>query len=265
MYHIHGPALLDLNTQRDLLAPDGSYRLHEAERLVEPVRRVFSWATKLRVPVVSTRLREQVVQAPHGATHFVGDPATPGFQKMSYTLLRRRQEFPRDCGTSLPVEGFRLTQQFIFDLPALNLFECPRLDRLLSESEADVWLIVGGPLEWTLRTAVLGLLQRRQKVAVVSDAIGQWDPYEGDMALRQIESKNIAWLTAAEVLEKYGRPQPIRRPVVPIPALLAAPLPTAAAAKRVTGPTAAPAPTKHPARAKASGTMKSKQREFRMS
>jgi hypothetical protein len=31
-----------------------------------------------------------------------------------------------------------------------------------------------------------------------------WDPYEGDMALRQIESKNIDWLTAEQVTERYG-------------------------------------------------------------
>ena len=120
---------------------------------------------------------------------------------------------PLDCDTSLPVDGFRLTQQFIFDLPGLNPFESPRLDRLLSETEVGCWLIVGGPLEWTLRMAVLGLLQRRAKVAVVSDCIGQWDPYEGDMALRQIESKNIQWLTAAQVVERYSpRPRPVCAP-----------------------------------------------------
>ena len=95
-------------------------------------------------------------------------------------------------------------QQFVFDLPNLNLFESPRLDRLLSESTAEVFLVVGVPLEWTVRTAVLGLLARRHKVTVVSDCVGMWDPYEGDMALRQVESKNVEWLTAEEVAERYN-------------------------------------------------------------
>ena len=119
-------------------------------------------------------------------------------------MMRHRREWPLDCGTDLPVDGFRTVKQFVFDLPNLNLFECPRLDRLLSEATAEIFLIVGAPLEWTVRTAVLGLLARRHKVAVVSDCIGMWDPYEGDMALRQIESKNIEWLTASQVSEKYG-------------------------------------------------------------
>jgi hypothetical protein len=124
---------------------------------------------------------------------------------MPYTNLRRRKEWPLDCGTSLPVDGFRTVQQFVFDLPNLNLFECPRLDRLLSESTAEVFLIAGAPLEWTVRTAVLGLLARRHKVAVISDCLGMWDPYEGDMALRQVESKNIEWLTAEQVEERYNQ------------------------------------------------------------
>jgi hypothetical protein len=47
-------------------------------------------------------------------------------------------------------------------------------------------------------------LARRHKVAVVSDCIGMWDPYEGDMALRQIESKNVEWMTAEEAAGRYG-------------------------------------------------------------
>lgn len=222
--NLHVPVLLDLNTQRDLLLPDGVYPLVNADKLLEPLKRIFAWAQRARIPVVSTRLRYLIAPIP-GATlsangpaaapprqkqRLVCHPQTPGYQKITITQLRKRQELPMDCGTSLPVDGFKTTQQFVFDLPSLNPFECPRLDRLMSESEVPLWLIIGGPLEWTIRTAVLGLLQRRQKVAVVSDAIGQWDPYEGDMALRQIESKNIEWLNSAQVSERFGKPQPVR-------------------------------------------------------
>ncbi len=138
------------------------------------------------------------------AAKFICDAATDGYQKISSTNLRKRREWPVECGTDLPVDGFNTTQQYIFDLPSVNLFECPRLDRLLSESTAEVFLIAGAPLEWTVRTAVLGLLARRQKVAMISDCIGMWDPYEGDMALRQIESKNIEWLKVDDLEERYS-------------------------------------------------------------
>lgn len=211
MITVQGPVLLDLNTQRDLFTPDGAYPVLDGEKRIDPIKKLFTWAARQQVPVVSTRLHGVVAPDPRmKIQRTVCVEGTPGCQKMPGTLLRRRKEFPLDCGTSLPVEGFKATQQFVFDLVSLNPFECPRLDRLMSESEISTWLIFGAPLEWAVRTSVLGLLQRRQKVAVISDALGMWDPYEGDMALRQIESKNIEWLTAAEAMEKYA-PKPVRR------------------------------------------------------
>ena len=124
---------------------------------------------------------------------------------MPFTNLRKRREWPLDCGTDLPVDGFRTTQQYVFDLPNLNLFECPRLDRLLSESTAECFLIAGVPLEWTVRTTVLGMLARRHKIVMISDCLGMWDPYEGDMALRQVESKNVEWLTVEQIGDRFSQ------------------------------------------------------------
>ena len=204
MLTIPGPVILDLNTQRDLLSAEGVYPLFQSEKLYEPLKKLFAAAQQNHIPVVSTRLNNIIAPGQRGNNRLICNPTTFGYQKMPFTLLRKRTEWPLDCGTNLPVDGFRTVQQFVFDLPSLNLFESPRLDRLLSESTVQVFLIVGAPLEWTIRTAVLGLLARRHKVAVVSDCIGMWDPYDGDMALRQVESKNIEWLTAEQVGEKYG-------------------------------------------------------------
>ncbi|HVS71600.1 MAG TPA: isochorismatase family protein [Phycisphaerae bacterium] len=211
MWNIPGPVILDLNTQRDLLGAEGAYPVFQADKLIEPLRTLFSFAHKQMMPVISTRLHHVVPPITSGGPSSqrnngrpICTPNTPGYSKIPATTLRRRTEWQLDCETSLPVEGFRDTQQFVFDLPSLNLFECPRLDRLLSEMTAEIFVIVGAPLEHTVRTAVLGLLARRHKVAVVSDCLGMWDPYEGDMALRQIESKNILWLTAKEATEKFA-------------------------------------------------------------
>lgn len=204
MLTIPGPVILDLNTQRDLLSPEGVYPLFQPEKLHEPLKRLFTLAHRSHIPVISTRIHNLVAPGQRGNNRLLCNPNTPGYAKMPFTTLRRRTEWPLDCGTSLPTEGFRTIQQFVFDLPSLNLFECPRLDRLLSESTVETFLIVGAPVEWTVKTAVLGLLARRHKVAMVSDCIGMWDPYEGDMSLRQIESKNIEWLTVEQAVAKYG-------------------------------------------------------------
>jgi nicotinamidase-related amidase len=234
---IPGPAILDLNTQREFFSDEGAFPFYQFNGALDGLKKIFAWAQRSHVPVVSTRLRDlpnpaqQQTRGLAPVGKLICDTHSAGFQKLASTSLRRRREMPMDCGTSLPVEGFRISQQLIFDLPGLNPFECPRLDRLLSETEVGLWLVVGGPLEWTLRMAVLGLLQRRAKVAVISDCLGQWDPYEGDMALRQIESKNIEWMTAAQVVERYSRKP--RTTHVPHEELIKA---------KVAVPAAAPAP-----------------------
>jgi nicotinamidase-related amidase len=216
MFTIPGPVILDLNTQRDLLAPEGVLPVFQAETLHEPLRKLFAFAQRNQVPVISTRFNhltspgKQGSLGPAGPGKLICHPASPGYPKMPFTNLRKRREWPLDCGTDLPVDGFRTTQQYVFDLPNLNLFECPRLDRLLSESTADMFLIAGMPLEWTVRTAVLGMLARRHKVTMVSDCLGMWDPYEGDMALRQVESKNVEWLTVDEVAERFSQAARLR-------------------------------------------------------
>jgi nicotinamidase-related amidase len=221
MLNIPGPVILDLNSQRDLLSPDGIYPVFQAEKLHDPFKKLFAFAQRNNVPVISTRFNHLVSPGPRDGLglrsvsgmsggKLICDPKTEdshgsGYQKMPFTLLRKRREWPLDCGTDLPIDGFRTTQQFIFDLPGLNLFECPRLDRLLSESTVELFFVAGAPLEWTVRTTVLGLLARRHKVAMISDCLGMWDPYEGDMAHRQIESKNLEWLTVAQMEERFGQ------------------------------------------------------------
>ncbi len=221
MFTIPGPVILDLNTQRDLLAPDGAAAVFQPEKLYEPLRKLFVFAQRNQVPVISTRFHHQMTPGRtsmglgsrngEGAPgKLICHPTAPGYQKMPFTYLRKRREWVLDCGTDLPVDGFRTTQQYVFDLPSLNLFECPRLDRLLSESSVDAFLIAGAPLEWTVRTAVLGLLARRHKVVMVSDCLGMWDPYEGDMALRQVESKNVEWLTVEQVADRFSQAARLR-------------------------------------------------------
>jgi nicotinamidase-related amidase len=209
MINIPGPAILDLNTQRDLFTPEGAMPVCQLGKFVDQIKKLFSAANRLHTPVVSTRLYNQMVTQPRGGvSKLICNPATPGYQKLPFTQLRRRMEMPADCGTSLPIDAFHRLHQYVFDLPSLNLFESPRLDRLLSESTVGEYIIIGAPLEFSVRTAVLGLLQRRIKVCLIAECIGQWDPYEGDMALRQIESKNVEWLTVEQAVQRMSvKPQ----------------------------------------------------------
>lgn len=205
----YGPAILDLNTQADLLSANGLYRLHDYGAVSANIRRLFGYLRTIRCSVVSTRLHHAIM--PDGnAPHPICTPGDPGYAKLPFTLLPRHTEMPLDCGTDLSIQTFHDAQQYIFDLPDPNPFDSPRLDRLLSETQANTWMILGGPLESSVRMAVLGLLQRRKNVAIIKDSMSWRDPYEAEMAMRQVESKNIQWLTVDEVIELCSR-KPARR------------------------------------------------------
>ncbi len=205
----YGPAILDLNTQADLFNPNGLYRLHDYDAIAAGIKRLFGFLRSIRCAVVSTRLHHAMMPD-RSAPLPICTPGNPGYAKLPCTLLPQRIEMPVDCGTDLPVHTFHDTQQYIFDLPDANPFDSPRLERLLSETETNTWLVIGGPLESSVRMAVLGLLQRRKNVAIVKDCMGRRDPYEAEMAMRQVESKNIEWLTVDEVIERCIR-KPVRR------------------------------------------------------
>jgi nicotinamidase-related amidase len=204
MTTINGPAVLDINTQYDLFNPHGGYPLQQAAQTLPALRKLFAWLDTARIPVVSTRLHGVVMPDPkhHAPICLAG---TRGYAKLSFTMLPAHLELPIDCGTDLPVGMFTEYRQYIFDLPTPNPFDSPRLDRLLSETDAGLWITAGGPLESSVRMAVLGLIQRRQKVAIVKDGFGLRDPYEGDMTWRQLASKNIEWLTVDEVINRFTR------------------------------------------------------------
>ncbi len=210
MFTTRMPILLDINTQRDLFDPQGKYRLAGAAEIVEPLKRLFDVARRVRTPVISTRL--------HGLTELNPQPSEPicmagtvGYQKLPFTLCAEREDMPLDCGTDLPVDGFIRSQQYIFDLPDANPFDSPRLDRLLSETHTPLWMIVGGPLESVVRMMILGLIQRRQPLAVVKDCCGLRDALDFDLAMRKLDSKNVDWIDANQAIERLtAKPNRVR-------------------------------------------------------
>ena len=72
MINIQGPAILDLNTQRDLFAPEGVMPVYQLGKFAETLRKLFVAANRLHTPVVSTRLYNQMVMQPRGGGFEVG-------------------------------------------------------------------------------------------------------------------------------------------------------------------------------------------------
>ncbi len=199
MFSVRTPILLDVNTQNDLFDMRGKYPLNGAANLTSHLYRLFQTVKTLGIPIVSTRLHQLADIEPPPAEP-ICVPGSFGYQKLPCTICERVEEMPLDCGTDFPLDGLLRAQQHIFDLPDANPFDSPRLDRLLSETQTPLWIIVGGPLESVVRMMILGLLQRRQPLAVVKDCCGQRDPADCDLAMRKLESKNVRWINTDETI-----------------------------------------------------------------
>ena len=65
-------------------------------------------------------------------------------------------------------------------------FAEPRADRVLSELEADEFILIGAAAEGAVKATALGLLNRRKNVTVLVDAIGSYDKFAGEIAFRQL-------------------------------------------------------------------------------
>jgi nicotinamidase/pyrazinamidase len=108
------------------------------------------------------------------------------------------ESFPHHCVAGTPGEAF-WTKLELADLPRVEsapdavlpeeatalvietpdhrrgIFQNPHTDAALRAADAELYVVFGGPVETDLRGAVMGLLARGKRVAVVSDALAFLD------------------------------------------------------------------------------------------
>ena len=114
---------------------------------------------------------------------------TAGQRKIRYTLLNNRIVYPADGNTDLPTDLLQRYEQIILHKRCVDPFDEPRIDRLLSETRAEEFILLGASAEGAVKATALGLLQRGKNVTVVVDAVGIHDKKNAKMALRKMEAK----------------------------------------------------------------------------
>jgi nicotinamidase-related amidase len=180
--------LIDINTQRDYLMPDGTCCIRNHRRVLAHIRRMMAWARLTDVPIISTCEVHASNGGQDGPLPCCVD-GSMGQEKISYTLVRNRISFPADGSTDLPRDMLRRYQQVILHERCVDPFDEPRIDRLLSEVCASEFVLIGACAEGAVKAAALGLLQRDKKVILIVDAIGYHDNREAKMAFRKMEAK----------------------------------------------------------------------------
>jgi nicotinamidase/pyrazinamidase len=161
----------DVDTQRDFMLPGGALYVPGAEKRIPRLKRLVDLARQGRIFLIST-----------ADAHTPDDPefrdwpphcvqGTPGQEKIPETLTDRPLVIPNDAAFQLP-ENLRSYKQVILEKQTLDDFDNPNAERLLEQLGRDVeYCVFGVVTEYCVRLAVLGLLKRGCRVAVVTDAI----------------------------------------------------------------------------------------------
>jgi nicotinamidase-related amidase len=190
---------IDLCIQREYLAQDGSRRCPNAGQVALNAKHLMAFARLAKMPVVSC---VDVNGANWIGREFVSivSRLAPDEQKAAFTLLPHYTVINSDNSLCVPLDVLQRYQQAIFTKVHRDPFTNPKLDRLLTEMPARRFIVFGIPLETSIRILVLGLLRRKRRVTLLTDACGYWNRQEAEMVVRQIGVKGCKLMTTNEYL-----------------------------------------------------------------
>lgn len=190
----------DIDTQRDFMLPDGALYVPGAERLRPKLRRMFEFAEKNEIRILSS------VDA-----HAKDDPefeqfpphcvkGTPGQAKIEETLLKRplvleNREYDRNL-----FEDVKRYPQIIVEKQELDIFSNPVTDRLLKILPPRA-IVFGVATEYCVKLACLGLRKRNIQTVVVTDAIAALSARTEREALNDLRKSGVEFITLDLLME----------------------------------------------------------------
>jgi len=204
---------VDLCIQREYLSRDGCNPCLNAEQVALNAKHVMAFARLAKMPVLSCVDVDR--------THWIGaqyvpvvSRVPPQQRKAACTLLPQHTVIESDNSLCVALDVLQKYQQAIFTKVHRDPFTNPKFDRLLTEMPARRFIVLGIPLESSVRMLVLGLIRRKRRVTLLTDACGFWNRQEAEMVLRQLAVKGCELLTTnaflADALLRIARRLPIR-------------------------------------------------------
>lgn len=190
---------LDVDTQRDFMLSSGSLYVPGAERIVPKLRRLFDFARKNEVSILSS------VDA-----HAKDDPefgqfpphcvrGTEGQRKLDETLLPHPMIFQNKIVDRNFSDVVRKYRQIIVEKQSLDLFSNPVTERLLRVLPPRA-IVFGVTTEYCVKFACLGLRRMGVRAALVTDAIRALTHSAEKMAMDEMQAAGVECITLDTLL-----------------------------------------------------------------
>ena len=190
---------LDVDTQRDFMLSTGALYVPGAERIIPKLRRLFDFAKKNEISVLSS-----------ADAHVKDDPefgqfpphcvqGTEGQRKLDETLLPRPLIFQNKLVDRNFSEVVRKHQQIIVEKQSLDLLSNPVAERLLRVLPPRA-IVFGVTTEYCVKIACLGLRRMGIQAAVITDAVRALAPGTEKEALEEMQKAGVEFITLDTLL-----------------------------------------------------------------
>lgn len=195
----------DVDTQADFLEPSGKLYVPQSEKIIPNLKRLVDAAREGRVFLVSD-----------ADAHTPDDPefqrwpphcvqGTPGQKKVPETVIPGMYVIPNQAYARVPENLFE-HRQILLEKQTLDVFDNPHADTVVKRLEKTCgpekpeFVVFGVVTEYCVRLAAKGLLDRGQRVAIVTDAIETLKPEDGQRTLEELTAGGARLITTQEAL-----------------------------------------------------------------
>lgn len=190
----------EVDTQADFMLPGGKLYVPGAEKRIANMRRLVDVARAGKVFLISSA-DQHTPNDPEFARfppHCV--KGTNGAEILAELKAPKITFIPNDENSSAPPNLDEI-QQVVLEKQTLDVFDNPNAEKMLAQFGTNPEFVIFGVVtEFCVRLAAKGLLDRRRRVAIVTDAIETLDANEGQRTLDELAGRGARLITTNEAL-----------------------------------------------------------------
>lgn len=206
---LYEQVLVDVDTQFDFLDPAGDLYVPGAMRIRPALERLFDFARRSRLPLVSTADEHTARDPEFEQFGRHCEAGTLGQRKLFWTVLPRSRVIraPDELPAG-PAPLLREYQQLIFHKSAIDVFTNPHLGRLVDTLHAGEYIVFGVATDHCVASMVEGLLARGARVSIVADAVAALDEQQGEAILQGFADRGVQLTRTASVVHLVDWDEP---------------------------------------------------------